>query len=208
MRYIVFIFALVCSMSISSQKHLDFRGIPIDGTISNFTKKMVGKGYTVDSASKRTPKGKRFFVDSSWDVDEIEKYIVVSYDAKTNNVYSMTMVYEFPEEFVNESFKFFSAWKKELERKYEATNDSCGKAFFENQDGLPLYGVDICNEQCEQIGSIAARIDYEPMIYSKIVVFIDYIDFKNAQKYFKPDVNKSDIQIQKTYEKTFKIRGG
>ena len=50
MKKVITLFAaMLLSLSLFSQEHLDFRGIPIDGHIDNFVAKMKTLGYVLDN---------------------------------------------------------------------------------------------------------------------------------------------------------------
>lgn len=97
MKFFVFILALVFSVGVGAQEHLDFEGISIDGTIASFTEKMKSKGYVVDPVSKRMPAGVRYFTGPYIpNYDFLEYYsFAVSYDVRTKTVFSVSQVYEF-----------------------------------------------------------------------------------------------------------------
>ena len=50
MKRIIFILLLLYALAASAQNHLEFNGIPIDGSISAFTEKMKAAGYLNEKA--------------------------------------------------------------------------------------------------------------------------------------------------------------
>ena len=46
-------FALFVCLSLSAQEHMKFMGIPLDGTIDNFTLKLKAKGVAYDAAKSK-----------------------------------------------------------------------------------------------------------------------------------------------------------
>lgn len=60
MKKLLLFIALVLSIS-AHAVHLEFMGIPINGSISNFQAKLIAKGCTLDKYSKELPTGIRGF---------------------------------------------------------------------------------------------------------------------------------------------------
>ena len=56
-KIISIFFALCMCLSISAQEHMKFMGIPLDGTIDNFTLKLKVKGVTYDVAKSKICNG-------------------------------------------------------------------------------------------------------------------------------------------------------
>ena len=61
-KIISVLFAFCLCMAASAQQHMKFMGIPLDGTVDNFTMKLKAKGVTYDAAkSKAAGQGCRVF---------------------------------------------------------------------------------------------------------------------------------------------------
>lgn len=190
MNFIVLILAVVCSVGLRAQKHLEFEGIPVDGTITSFTEKMKKIGYKVDPSSKKAPIGMRYFISPDIpNYDFLEYYTVcVKYDVRTKTVFSVSQVYEFKSTVggLATCSRLFDETKERLSSTY-VDSDSCGSSVMESLDGLPFYGVDVNNDNCETVGTIAVRVEYDSTIMpDRMFVFVEYSDSRNSQKYFKP----------------------
>lgn len=179
MRRHIFILLLLCALAATAQSHLEFNGIPIVGTISAFTERMKKIGYVVDPSSKRMPVGQRWFADPDRDVT-----VCVSYDVKSKKVFCVTQIFQFDNPMACR--RFFDGMKKRLFSRY-VESDSCGSGEIESADGLPFYGVDVNNADCEFIGTISCRIDCDfSLLPDRILLFIEYSDALNSRKYFRP----------------------
>lgn len=178
MKRIIFILLLLCALAASAQTHLEFNGIPIDGSVSAFTEKMKKIGYVVDPVSKSMPAGQRWFADPDRDVT-----VCVSYDVKSKNVFCVSQIFQFNNAVACR--RFFDGMKKRLSSRYVET-DSCGSGEMESVDGLPFYGVDVNNADCEFIGTITCRIEYDATVSENMFVFVEFSDGVNSGKYFKP----------------------
>lgn len=178
MKRIIFILLLLCALAASAQSHLEFNGIPINGSVSAFTEKMKKIGYVVDPVSKSMPAGQRWFADPDRDVT-----VCVSYDVKSKNVFCVSQIFQFNNAVACR--RFFDGMKKRLSSRYVET-DSCGSGEMESVDGLPFYGVDVNNADCEFIGTITCRIEYDATIPENMFVFVEFSDGVNSGKYFKP----------------------
>lgn len=178
MKRIIFILLLLCALAASAQSHLEFNGIPIDGSVSAFTEKMKKIGYVVDPVSKSMPAGQRWFADPDRDVT-----VCVSYDVKSKNVFCVSQIFQFDNAMACR--RFFDGMKNRLSSRYVET-DSCGSGVMESADGLPFYGVDVNNADCEWLGTITCRIDYDPTVPEIMFVCLEFSDASNSQKYLNP----------------------
>ncbi len=53
-KFIIIIIALLDVLTIVAQEHMEFKGIPMDGTSYYFANKLIGKGYSFDTNIKNT----------------------------------------------------------------------------------------------------------------------------------------------------------
>lgn len=178
MKRIIFILLLLCAFAASAQTHLEFNGIPIDGPVSAFTERIKKIGYVVDPSSKRMLAGQRWFDDPERAVT-----VCVSYDVKSKNVFAVTQIFQFDNSMACR--RFFDGMKNRLSSRYAET-DSCGSGVMESADGLPFYGVDVNNADCEWLGTITCRIDYDPTVPEIMFVCLEFSDAANSQKYLNP----------------------
>lgn len=189
-RLSLIIIAFAVAVTLWGAKHLHFDGIPIDGTIASFTEKMKAVGYRVHPSSKKMPAGMRYFISPDTpDNDYLEYYsLCVKYDVRTKTVFCVSQVYEFKNTIggLATSKRLFDETKARLSATY-LDSDSCGSGVMEAADGLPFYGVDVNNADCEFIGTISCRIDCDSsLLPDRILLFIEYSDVLNSRKYFRP----------------------
>lgn len=190
MRRHIFILFLFCALAASAQSHLEFNGIPIDGPVSVFTEKMKAAGYRVHPSSKKMPAGMRYFINPDKSNFDYLEYcsVCVRYDVRTKTVFCVSQVYEFKNTIggLATSRRLFDETKARMSAAYP-DSDSCGSGVMESVDGLPFYGVDVNNADCEFIGTISCRIDCDfSLLPDRILLFIEYSDVLNSRKYFRP----------------------
>ena len=190
MKRIIFILLLLCALAASAQTHLEFNGIPIDGSVSAFTEKMKAAGYPVHPSSKKMPAGMRYFINPDKSNFDYLEYcsVCVRYDVRTKTVFCVSQVYEFKNTIggLATCQALFDKTKERLSATY-LDSDSCDSGVMEAADGLPFYGVDVNDKDCELIGTISCRIDCDySLLPDRILLFIEYSDALNSRKYFRP----------------------
>lgn len=84
---------LMFSFALSAQtEHMKFAGIPLNGSIEQFQKKLVAKGFRLNTKmSKMLPVGTRSFVGT---FAGKKGNIAVYYDSETKNVYGAKVYYD------------------------------------------------------------------------------------------------------------------
>lgn len=131
----------------------------------------------------------RYFINSDKSNFDYLEYcsVCVRYDVRTKTVFCVSQVYEFKNTIggLATSRRLFDETKARLSAAY-LDSDSCGSGVMESADGLPFYGVDVNNADCEFIGTVTCRIDYNPVLSDKIYVFVEFSDASNSQKYLNP----------------------
>ena len=83
------------------------------------------------------------------------------------------------------SSRLFDETKARLSAAYP-DSDSCGSGEIESADGLPFYGVDVDNADCEFIGTITCRIEYDATVPENMFVFVEFSDAVSSQKCLNP----------------------
>lgn len=81
----------VMTLATASAQHMTFMGIPLDGTISEFTAELEAKGINVSSSNKFIPTGARTFEGMFYGKPSL---IAVYYAPATNIVYRAKAVIE------------------------------------------------------------------------------------------------------------------
>lgn len=168
---------MLSSLSSVAQKHLTFMGVPLDGTISTFQKKIADKGVSYNpKLSKIFPVGCRAF-DGIFAGHKAE--IIVYYDNKSKIVYRAKAVYtETSEEYCNQ---LYDEIKNSLSQKYDGEETD---SEISNEEGIdrPVFRVYPSDDFGTKYGEIdlyqqrdAVNLIY-PNYYS---LHIDYIDLKN-----------------------------
>ena len=93
-KIISVLFALCLGMAASARQHLKFMGIPLDGTIDNFTLKLKYKDVTYDAAeSKSADAGTRIFHGKF--MGEKARFVVF-YNYKSKIVFSAAVELNYP----------------------------------------------------------------------------------------------------------------
>lgn len=92
-KLLLLFFTMMFSFMLSAQtEHMKFAGIPLTGTIDQFQKKLVAKGYKIDTKmSQMLPVGTRCFVGT---FAGKQGNIAVYYDADTKEVYGAKVYYD------------------------------------------------------------------------------------------------------------------
>lgn len=121
MKRIAFIIC-ICLFALSSQaqepeNHLKFMGIELNGTITDFQKKLSAKGVTVSPQSKYQPNGMRLF-NGSFSGEKAD--IVVFYNPHTKGVYrAKAMIKRYGKDSVTQ---LMNSMKNKLDAKYGTDN--------------------------------------------------------------------------------------
>ncbi len=176
-RFMILIMALLVTASVTAQKqqHMTFDGVPIDGKLETFIKRMVAANYKYaryDDIREKYFKGKVKFLDNM-EPDWIE----VDYDKKNKYVYCVTLssykdygnYFKVKELLLN---KYPSATYKETFYKYDVI-ESC-------QDYRVLYLT------IPQIGMITMREGLG--MNEEEILLLSFKDEINSKKY---DTNKN-----------------
>ena len=178
-KLLFFLFFLISATGYA--KHLEFMGIPINGSITSFQNKLLAKGCSVSKENKLLPTGIRGFhgLFAGKDCD-----IYVWYNPRTKIVYSVRAV-AYCGSTIENAQNVFNYFKNLLTKKYEdmaLTSD-----MLEDSDNSE-YEFDLIviqppvKEGSEILGTISVGIiDYDdyPQTYS---VAITYEDLNNSSK--------------------------
>lgn len=172
--------SLIC---FAQNDHLTFAGIPINGTIDQFQKKLEAKGYTYDEDfSRNTPKGMRLF-----NGEMLNKKITVgvNYNVSSKIVYRVKVLFD---ELTEEQAKrIYNQIASLLIQKYETSYSVEGE-----EDGFPVTRICpmISDEQLyaddkysHSLGEIQIYYDKNDSSYTTYpyiyTVHIGYIDRLN-----------------------------
>ena len=176
MKKIISVFFAIClCMAASAQQHMKFMGIPLDGTIDNFSMKLKAKGVTYDAAeSKAAGKGIRKFCGTFMGE---KATFTVFYNYKSKIVFSAAVELNYPT--VESAHTPFVNLNDQLRQKYpDATckenTGPDGKA-----DGLAFDIFDETSD--ERIGFILQTLKVPGSGYG-ISICLTYTDMDNFQK--------------------------
>ena len=175
MKLKAFIFCLMMPLLALAQ-HLDFRGIPIEGSIYTFGQKLVEKGYEPDwMVSDVDEGGKSLFFDGTYFNHKCT--LLASCIPSTKEVYSVMVFIEEPK--LSATKKLVTDIKNALEKKYgwEFGIDS-GE---ENQPAYEAF-VDAPAPSYASIGLVSVGYYYDSD-NEKYNVTIYFYDFENGEKF-------------------------
>lgn len=178
-RTILILFGIILLSIVAEAAHLEFMGIPINGTISSFQTKLLAKGSTVGKNNKDLPTGIRSF-DGVFAGKDCE--IIVWYNHRTKHVYQVRAIVEcISLEVAHNTFDYY---KNLLNQKYSgvALTSDMLEEHSEPYDFNMMVIEPPIEVGATLIGSISVNIiDYDtyPASYG---LAITYEDFENSQK--------------------------
>lgn len=183
-RLLIFIITVVCCVIVQA-RHLEFMGIPINGTITTFQTKLQAKGCSLSKESNQLPIGIRGLkgVYAGKDCN-----IYVWYNHKTKQVYKVRVITNCGKSIDNAHYTFFY-YKNLLNQKYSEqalTSDMLE----DSNNGEYDFDVMVLEPPIEVgsqlVGSINLYIieyDTYPTTYGVSVTYEDFDNsFKNEQK--------------------------
>ena len=162
---------MLLSLSVFSQEHLDFRGIPIDGHIDNFIAKMKTLGYTISSKDdvsaimkgKFTNRDADIFILATPQTKTVFKVFVdfekeSSWSTLKNNYFDYKELYIKKYGETEHAYEFFSKpyYEGDGYELQALTKEKCTYAtFFKTQNGIVV--VELTKYEC-------LRLAYEDKI--------------------------------------------
>jgi len=171
---------LMFSFVLSAQtEHMKFAGIPLNGSIEQFQKKLVAKGFRLNTKmSKMLPVGTRSFVGT---FAGKKGNIAVYYDSETKNVYGAKVYYDGLTD--DRAKEELDNLRSILSAKYGETSitdgtDKSGRATFTVDTGL---GSIYCYLMTDE-----TMLTY-PFNWSTHAEFTDYVNGMNHQSNVSDD---------------------
>ena len=179
MKKTIIILFLLISISVFSQQHISVFGLPLNGSINNFTTKLATKGIVVDKEQNRAmPAGVRAFKGTF--AGYFSSRILVFYDSRTKNVFKCAINFDGLDE--QEYFRMFEDIKERILTKHRNIiyihEDK-------NQDGYPVvdFSVSESKNRLNVIGDIKMGI-LEMKVYPfEKAMFVSYTDRININKF-------------------------
>lgn len=149
MRRLLFtLMLLIMSSVVMFAEDITVLGIPLKGSIENFTAKLKQQGYRISPESKKYPVGQRFFEVRFAGEDAL---LLVSYDANTKNVYDAVLTFSsFQQEKLKSKYELF---KSNVDKKYAFKPGNKVSAQIDRFRGMPMWRFTIENKE-ELIGKI------------------------------------------------------
>jgi len=178
MRILLPLFLMLFSVNLWGQ-HLNMFGIPLNGSIDNFTTKLVSKGLKVDREfNKQLPNGVRAFKGSF--SGYLASKILIFYDPRTKTVFKgVTNFTDLPDQTLLEMYGDIRA---RIHAKYENFLYYDDK----NDEGFPKCEINVFKPNSDtclgviQIGIMVMKV----YPYSK-TLYISYEDNINMDKFTK-----------------------
>ena len=174
-KIISVLFALCLCMAASAQQHMKFMGIPLDGTIDDFSMKLRSKGVTYDAAeSKAAGKGIRKFCGTFMGE---KATFTVFYNYKSKIVFSAVAELYYPT--VESAHTPFVNLNDQLQQKYP---DATCKEYTGPDGKTDGLAFDIFDETGDnRIGFILQTLRVPSSGYG-ISICLTYTDTDNLMK--------------------------
>ncbi len=174
-KIISVLFAFCLCMAASAQQHMKFMGIPLDGTVDNFTMKLKAKGVTYDAAkSKAAGQGCRVFNGTFMGENAT---INVAYNPKSKIMFSTAVEMQYPT--VESAHIPFLNLTESLQRKYPNTTPEENRGPDGDVIGLAFNIPDETGGN--SIGFILQSLK-TPSFGSGISICLMYTDMDNFEK--------------------------
>ena len=185
-KIISLLFALCVCLSLSAQDHMKFMGIPLNGTIDNFTLKLKAKGVIYDAAkSKALSPGSKFY--NGLFMGEKATFVVF-FNTKSKVVFGVMVDLSYSStELAYTPFKNIAEQllKKYPKAVFEANKDSEGDV-----NGLTFSIPD--EADTKRIGIIIQTLyPSESSLDNKCLINLTYTDVDNFQK--SEAINNEDL---------------
>ena len=174
-KIISVLFVLCLCMAASAQQHMKFMGIPLDGTIDDFSMKLKAKGVTYDAAeSKAAGKGIRKFCGTFMGE---KATFTVFYNYKSKIVFSAVAELYYPT--VESAHTPFVNLNDQLQQKYP---DATCKEYTGPDGDVDGLAFDIFDETGDnRIGFILQTLRVPSSGYG-ISICLTYTDSDNLMK--------------------------
>lgn len=176
----VFLFALLSPMGALAE-HLQFMGVPINGTISTFHQKLLAKGLRPSTYNNRLEVGVRAFEGrfAGYDVT-----IFVYYDETSKIVYQCRVAFE--DESQSDARSRLSIFKQNIADKYRynsLNSEELKVDYSQDEYGFAIFS-DYPVDDPDVLGSIELSVNGKKDNWSgKYWLAIDYTDYINSEKH-------------------------
>lgn len=182
---LVFLYVFMCT-SIYGQAHMKFMGIPLNGTIEQFSQKLKTKGITYDAiASKKLSPGAKLYNGTF--MGEHAQFVVM-FNAKSRIVYGVGVELTYStKEFARVPFLDIA---EQLHKKYPTAEFSSVEKTGKTVTGVKFLIPDVDSSQT--LGIIMQTLNRPDGYLKKYwLVNLIYTDVKNYKK--NSDTNSDDL---------------
>ena len=174
-KIISVLFAICLCMAASAQQHMKFMGIPLDGTIDDFSMKLRSKGVTYDAAeSKAAGKGIRKFCGTFMGE---KATFTVFYNYKSKIVFSAVAELYYPT--VESAHTPFVNLNDQLQQKYP---DATCKEYTGPDGDVDGLAIEIFDEAGENMIGFILQTLKAPSSGYGISIYLTYTDSDNFMK--------------------------
>ena len=176
MKKIISVFFAIClCMAASAQQHMKFMGIPLDGTIDNFSMKLKAEGVTYDAEkSKAAGKGIRKFCGTFMGE---KATFTVFYNYKSKIVFSAAVELNYPT--VESAHTPFVNLNDQLQQKYP---DATCKEYTGPDGDVDGLAIEIFDEAGENMIGFILQTLKAPSSGYGISIYLTYTDSDNFMK--------------------------
>lgn len=186
-KIISVLFALFVCMAVSAQQHMKFMGIPLDGTIENFTLKLKAKGIKYDAVlSKKLSPGSKLYKGTFMGENAT---FVVMFNAKSRLVFGVGVELSYSSlelaktPFINIAEQLHTKYPTAIynHTDKEDSNDDIGVSFTIPED-----------DSTELLGIIMQSLKRpEGILSPNFTINLIYTDIKNYKKH--EAINNEDL---------------
>ena len=161
-------------------QHLEFMGIPLDGTITQFQAKLIKKGFHISKLSKALDKGIRAY---NGRFSGRKVVVATYYNPKSKNVYAVRVMLD-DDSFKNgeSAFDVFDYYTDLINAKYSdiSKEDTDDKATTEN--ARRHYAITVYHDSTKETirGTIRIQVVENTDYYNTYYVTLDYVDGLNS----------------------------
>lgn len=189
MKKILLLFVFLCTSIICMGQHLNFMGIPINGTITTFQSRLSQKGFKPSLSNKNLPLGVRrfegYFTNKKADV-------IVFYNNQSKVVYMCRVIFDRTYDSMEEVKDAFESYKESLKDKYTGAFTS---DMMDEEDRKPnKYFLAILKTPGDPdsviLGFVELMIE-DGEYASQYKLWIDYTDATNYTK--NENANNNDL---------------
>lgn len=178
-RFNLLLVLLILPLILSAQR-LEFMGIPLDGTITQFQAKLIKKGFSVSKYSKSLDKGIRAY-NGRFSGRKVA--IATYYNPKSKNVYAVRVIFDDDSFKSGESaFDVFDYYKNLIDTKYSDVSKEDTEDSATTEDARRHYAITVYHDINKETirGTIRIQVVENTDYYNSYYVTLDYVDGLNS----------------------------